>query len=168
MAAVTEFLKANGLLAGALFYMASVTAGLAILPADITFPILHAMRLVVSVVLIITFARALPLIVREPRDQGSQLIIGILFAWSAEVMISAWGLAWRISDQSWMLDSPVLGALLALKIMGGTFHVTSPRALDGRVPRRSWLLLVAGALIAALMAGIVIGARWSTFFVEVM
>lgn len=143
------------------------TAAVTFLPPEIYFPVLQAMRLSIAVVLVLTFSRGITAILMQRElDQGSQLILGILCAWSAEIAISAWALAWRITDQSWMLNSPILAALLYMKVLGGTMHITAPRALDGRVPRRSWIMLMVGVTVAALLAGIVIGARWSDAIVR--
>lgn len=111
--------------------------------------------------------KAMPtILMQRPMDGGSQLLLGILCVWFAEIAISLWSLIWRLSDQSWMLDSPILAALLYLKIIGGTLHVTAPRAVDGRVPRRSWIMLLIGATLAALIAGIIIGSKWSRIIVQ--
>jgi hypothetical protein len=146
---------------GATLAVIAFSLSVLLLPPELYFPVLHALRLSVSVVVVLTFARVLPgILVQRPLDAGSQLILGILCVWVAEIAISAWSLTWRLSDQSWMLNSPILAGLLYLKVVGGTLHVTAPRAVDGRVPRRSWVMLVIGASVAALLAGIIIGARW--------
>lgn len=151
----------NRVIVGATLAVIAFSLSVLLLPPELYFPVLHALRLSVSVVVVLTFARVLPgILVQRPLDAGSQLILGILCVWVAEIAISAWSLTWRLSDQSWMLNSPILAGLLYLKVVGGTLHVTAPRAVDGRVPRRSWVMLVIGASVAALLAGIIIGARW--------
>ena len=160
MGAANKFLH-NRALWGAALALVGYILAINLLPPDIYFPVLHALRISVSVVVVLTFIRALPAIMLQKHiDQGSMLILGILCVWTAEIAISAWSLTFRLSDQSWMRDSPILAGLLWMKVMGGTLHVTAPRAIDGRVPRRSWVMLIIGATVAALLAGIIIGAKW--------
>ncbi|MDR6954102.1 hypothetical protein J2X65_003470 [Ancylobacter sp. 3268] len=165
MSAVANFVRSH-LFWIVAFHTVGFLAAVTFLPPEIYFPVLHALRLCVAAVVIATFSPGISnLLAQRELDQGSQLILGILLVWASEFCIGLWSFVWRVSDQSWMLNSPALAALLYMKVLGGTMHVTSPRDVGGLVPRRSWILLIAGTAIAALLAGIVIGAQLPRFLV---
>lgn len=93
-------------------------------------------------------------------DASHGLIIGIFLAFSADLLGSILGIAWRISGrptewtgaQFWMFSSYVT-ALAAIH------HIAVPGAIDGKVPKRNVVLVGIALVISGLVAGVIIGMQ---------
>lgn len=116
---------------------------------------LHAVRVAICLVVVVAYAPVcLEALAQDRIGRVEQLSLGITIGWGATLGGGLWSLLWRLAGQpAWMVNSDLNGFFLWVTILGAVLHVTAPGAVDGTVPRRTWIVtglaLGAGALAAA-------------------
>lgn len=129
-------------------FWAAVIACLSYWPVATALPyyerhiVLNALRLCVAAAVVVAYAPVwAEALLTSRMDRVQQLSLGIGCTWMAVIGSGIWAGVWLLSGQpGWMLEHPINGFWHWLTVIGGILHVTAPRALDGRVPMRSWLL----------------------------
>lgn len=114
---------------------------------------LNILVLSISVAVVATYAPAWILTLKKQNMDGPDaLSLGIGCTWTAEIGQRIWSIIWRGLDQpEWMTNSPILPFFLALTVMGGIQHITAPGAVNGIVPKRSWIVLGCSLGVATLL-----------------
>lgn len=136
----------------ALYWPAAVLA-----PPGFLLEGLHAVRIAVCAVVVVAYAPVcLEALALGRIGRVEQLSLGITVGWGALLLQGLWSLLWRLAGRpAWMVDSDLDGFLVWVTILGAVLHVTAPGAVDGRVPRRTWIVtglaFGAGLLAAALL-----------------
>ena len=118
---------------------------------------LHTVRIAICLVVVVAYAPVcLEALAGGRIGRVEQLSLGITIGWGATLLAGVWSLLWRLAGQpAWMVNSDLNGFFLWVTILGAVLHVTAPGAVDGTVPRRTWILtglaFGAGALAAAAL-----------------
>ena len=138
--------------AAALFALYWLAAGL--IPNAPLMEGLHAIRISICLVVVVAYAPVcLDSLARERIGRVEQLSLGIVIGWGATLLSGIWSLLWRLAGQpAWMVNSDLNGFFIWVTILGAVLHVTAPGAVDGTVPRRTWILTGCAFGIGALGA----------------
>lgn len=122
---------------------------------------LQAVRIAIGVAVAVAYGTACLDALLGPRlDRVHQLALGIALAWTAAVLAGSWSLLWRLAGEpAWMLGSALEGFLVWLQILGGSLHLTAPGAIDGRVPKRNWIMLGLAAGGGAGLGALLVATR---------
>ena len=130
--------------------------------------VLNMVQIALATNVVVAFAPAVIRIVCDTGriDKVSTLILGIWVSWAAVVYRTGESLIWRLLGQpSWLINSDITSAYLALGCLGAICHVAMPDALNEDVPPRRWVQI--GAVMGlAIFIGLVvvyadeIGAAW--------
>lgn len=115
---------------------------------------LHTIRIAICLMVVVAYAPiCLEALARDRIDRVCQLSLGITIGWGAALLSGLWLLLWRLAGQpAWMLNSDLYGFFIWVAILGAVLHVTAPGAVDGVVPRRTWILTGAAFGAGALAA----------------
>lgn len=135
-------------------------AGLAYLvPQRTLMQILNIGVLSISVAVVSTYAPAWIMTLRKHTLDGPEMLsLGIGCTWTAEIGQRVWSIAWRgLSQPDWMTHSFVLPFFLALTVMGGIQHITAPGAVNGIIPKRSWITV---GITLGLVTLVLLTATW--------
>lgn len=133
--------------------------------STILIPALNFVLIAVAIAVMFAYAPSiLDALRRNNIDRVTQLTIGIVLAWIAAIMLRSWAAAIRITDYDWMRDSPFVGFCIYLTILAGVLHLTPPGAIDGRIPRRNWVILGIAVGAGLLAAGILLVLRIEDLF----
>lgn len=125
-----------------------------VMPQRAMMQFLNILVLSISVAVVATYAPAwMDTLRKHSLDGPDALSLGIGCTWTAEIGQRIWSIIWRGLDQpDWMTNSPILPFFLALTVMGGVQHITAPGAVNGIVPKRSWIVLGCSLGVATLLA----------------
>jgi len=135
-----------------------------VLPRAMLFQIANSMAIAVSAGILVAYAPGFRESLTQSGQQrrsGNLLLLGILFVWGALFFRLAWQMAWRWMGQpaEWM-DHLAYAAAVVAFIVGGVLHLAAARAIDGTVPRQSWIrtgILVAFGVFAGAVSFLWLG-----------
>ena len=143
----------------ALFALYWIAAGL--VPNGPLMEALHTIRIAICLVVVTAYAPVcLEALAQDRIGRVEQLSLGITIGWGATLCGGLWSLLWRLAGQpAWMVNSDLNGFFLWVAILGAVLHVTAPGAVDGIVPRRTWILTGLAFGGGALAAGVLLARR---------
>lgn len=105
------------------------------------------------------FPAALGAVRSRMPSQGELLALGIWLAWIATACERAYSLVWRaLGKDISFLNTNLHTGIVFLIALGGVCHLVAPEVIDGRFPRRGWMVLGATAAAAtAVIAMVALG-----------
>lgn len=121
----------------------------------------QSVRASVALMVVIIYGWSIVRIVREnDADPSHGLVIGIFLAFLADIVGSAYGMAWRWNGRP--TDWPMMGFWqfpAYLTTIAAIHHIAVPNAINGKIPRRRIIWLGVAFGLACLIAGMVIGSQ---------
>ena len=90
----------------------------------------------------------------QPITRGDILAMGIWFSWFSVFLGRLSILLGYTFSMLWIFRSPLNSLLVVFALIGGVCHIMAPEAIDGRVPKRKWVIVgvIAGVGVAISMA----------------
>ena len=127
--------------------------------------LIQVSRMIMSSLVVVLYGWAIIQFAHDKEPSPSHaLVIGIFLAFLADVIGSALSIAWRVQGRpiEWtMMNFFILSSFVTS--IAAIHHIAVPGAIDGRIPSRNIWAIVTALVVAAAVAGIIIGTQLRQF-----
>jgi hypothetical protein len=122
---------------------------LVFMPRNYLFDLVNGLTVAVGVGVMIAYFPGICKSMREPKWDGTHyLVMGIFITWLATATRHLWNWVWRyIGKPPEMIDHQFVAFLVWMYFLGGVMHMSAKGALDGEIPRSTWIRM--GIAVAA-------------------
>jgi hypothetical protein len=122
------------------------------MPRNYLFDLVNALTVAAGVGVLIAYFPGICKSMREERWDGNHyLVMGIFVTWLATAMRHLWNWIWRfIGKPPEMIDHQIVAFLVWMYFLGGIMHLSAKGALDGEIPKATWIRM--GITVAAGVA----------------
>lgn len=126
------------------------------LDRDSLFDLMYGLATAIGIGVLISYLPGIVVAIKAPQPSGAMLLVlGIACSWSATAGRTIWSWVYRFLDKpAGMIDHWSLAFLVWVIFWGGVLHMSAKDAIDGQIPRRSWIKV--GAIVAIAIATMVV------------